>query len=77
MKLIETESLKKAPFLHTLCLELHGIGDAGAQALASLKEAPLLHTLKLELSYNKIGDAGAQALASLKEAPLLHEELPV
>jgi hypothetical protein len=76
-------SLREAPFLRTLSLDLWGrrsstagyhrrIEDAGAQALARLKEAPSLHTLCLDLTDNKIECAGVQALASLQDAPLLH-----
>jgi hypothetical protein len=57
--------------LQTLDLDLNGIGDAGATAIAgSLKDVPQLQTL--DLRYNGICAAGATAIAgSLKDVPQL------
>lgn len=42
--------------LHTLVLDLrgNGVGDRGAQALASLHSAPALQSLELDLGFNPI-----------------------
>ena len=67
-------TLKDAPSLHTLSLDLvqNSVGESGALALAALKDAASLHTLSLDLRGNSLGESGAQALAALKDAPSLH-----
>lgn len=60
--------------LGELCLGSNGIGDAGAQALASVISAGAV-LRRLSLRDNNIGDAGARALADVLRTNTMLEEL--